>query len=315
MEPAPLIATAEAPIPEGARAYWYEGAGGARLRAMIAPSSGPARGAVVLSPGRTEAIEKYFEVTAELQARGFFVLVHDWRGQGLSHRLLPDRLKGHADDIADFLHDFRRLLDGAEARLPRPWILLGHSMGAALNALSLQAGEQRFSAAFFSCPMMGVAAVRGLPGPAHLVARAMVRAGRGGDYIARDGFDPMLGPFEGNILTHDARRYERWRACLRACPELAIGGPTWGWLDFALDCGRRLARPSAARGADLPLTVVAAGEERLVVNAAARRWAERAPLGRYAQIAGARHEVLMETDARRALAWREFDALVARTGR
>jgi lysophospholipase len=314
LESAPLIATAEAPIPPGARAFWHEGSGGARLRAVIAPSDGPARGSVVLSPGRTEPIEKYFEVIGELQARGFWVLAHDWRGQGLSHRRLPDRLKGHAEGAGEFLDDFRRLLDWAESELPRPWISLGHSMGGALVPMALAAGERRFAAAFLSSPMMGLAAARALPLPAaRLIAHGMVRAGRAGAFVY-EGYDPMLGPFESNVLTHDQPRYERYRAQLRACPDLALGGVTWGWLAFARDCAAELARPPAARAADLPLTVVAAGEDHLVFNDPARRYAERAPQGRYVEIAGASHEVLMETDARRALVWREFDALAERVG-
>jgi len=268
---------------------------------------------VIVSPGRTEPIEKYFEVTGELQARGFFVLVHDWRGQGLSHRPLPDRLKGHASGAGDFLRDFRRLLDDAEPLLPKPWITLGHSMGGALVAMALAAGERRFSGAFLSSPMMGLQAARRLPlEAARLIARGMVRAGRGEALALKDGFNPMLGPFDSNILTHDQRRYERYRAQLAACPELALGGPSWGWLAFAFDCAAELARPSAARAANLPLTVVAASEDHLVQTAPARRYAERAPQGRYAEIAGAYHEVLMETDARRALVWREFDELAGR---
>ena len=310
--PAPLIATAEAPVPEGMRAFWHEGSGGARLRAAIAPSDGPARGGVVLSPGRTEPIEKYFEVTAELQARGFWVLVHDWRGQGLSHRLLADRLKGHAEGHGDFLEDFRRLLDVAESELPGPWISLGHSMGGALAAMALKAGERRLSGAFLSSPMMGLAAARRLPlEAARLIAHGMVRAGRAEAWVY-EGYDPMLGPFEHNILTHDQGRYERYRAQLAACPDLALGGVTWGWLAFAFDCAAELAGASAARAAGVPLTVVSAGEDHLVLTSAARRYAERAPQGRYAEIAGAYHELLMETDARRALVWREFDALAER---
>jgi lysophospholipase len=314
LEAAPLVATADAPIPEGLRAFWHEGSGGALLRAAIAPSDGPARGGVVLSPGRTEPIEKYFEVIGELQARGFWVLAHDWRGQGLSHRLLGDRLKGHADGHGEFLGDFRRLLDWAGPELPRPWISFSHSMGGALVAMALAAGEQRLSAAFMSAPMMGLAAARRLPlKAARLVAGAMIRAGRSEAFVY-EGYDPMLGPFERNILTHDAGRYERYRAQLRACPDLALGGVTWGWLAFALDCAAELARPSAARAAGLPLTVVCAGEDHLVLNAPARRYAERAPEGRYVEVAGAYHEILMETAARRALVWREFDALVERAG-
>ncbi len=162
--------------------------------------------------------------------------------------------------------------------------------------------------------MMGLAAARRLPlDLARLIARGMIRAGRAEAWVY-EGYDPMLGPFENNILTHDRGRYERYRAQLAACPELALGGVTWGWLAFALDCAAELAKPSAARAADLPLTVVGASEDHLVQTAAARRYAERAPRGRYAEIAGAYHEVLMETDARRALVWREFDALAERAG-
>jgi lysophospholipase len=312
MSAAPLVATAEAPVPEGGRAFWCAGAGGARLRAAIFPAIGPARGSVMLSGGRTEPIEKYFEVIGELQGRGFAVLAHDWRGQGLSHRLLPDRLKGHADGYADFLEDFRLLLAEASGALPRPWIGFGHSMGGALTALAAAAGTARFEGLFLSAPMMGVAAVRRLPQAAGLIAKTMIGLGRGGHYIKPDSFDPMLGPFEANVLTHDEGRYDRFRGQLAACPQLALGGVTWGWLGFALDAAIALARPSAAKALQAPLTVVGAGEDKLVLNGSARRFAERAPQGRYVEIAGAFHEVLMETDACRALVWAEFDALAQR---
>ena len=145
-----------------------------------------------------------------------------------------------------------------------------------------------------------------------LVYGAMIGLGRSGDYIHKDGFEPMLGPFEGNILTHDERRYERFRGQLAACPDLALGGVTWGWLGFALGAGTMLGRAAAARAVlGTPLTVVGAGEEHLVLNGPARRFAQRAG-GRYVEIAGAFHELLMETDDRRALVWAQFDGLAAR---
>jgi lysophospholipase len=312
MTAAPLVATAKAPIPQGARAFWYAGAGGARLRAAIFPAQGKARGSVVLSAGRTEPIEKYFEVIVELQGRGLVVLAHDWRGQGLSHRLLPDRLKGHADGHADFLEDFRLLLAECGGQLPRPWIALGHSMGGCLSALAATKGTARLDGLFLSAPMMGVALVRQLPRAAGVLAKAVIRLGRGGDYIKKDGFEAMLGSFEGNVLTHDERRYNRYKDQLAACPQLALGGVTWGWLAFALDASAELARASTAKAATMPLTVVGAGDDRLVLNGPSRRFATRAPQGRYVEIAGAFHEVLMETDARRELVWREFDALAGR---
>ncbi len=84
------------PAPEGAEVAWIKTAGGQNVRACYAPSpKADARGTVLLCPGRTEFIEKYFEVARDLQARGFGVLIIDWPGQGLSDRLLDDPFKGH----------------------------------------------------------------------------------------------------------------------------------------------------------------------------------------------------------------------------
>jgi len=47
----------------------------------------------------------------------------------------------------------------------------------------------------------------------------------------------------------------------------------------------------------------------LVDSAGARLVAARMPRGRYVEAPGAYHEVLQETDAIRAVFWREFDAL------
>src|SRR5579859_5758283 len=227
---APLVRIPAAPVPEGATAEWFTGAGGARLRAALFPARGRPRGSVVVSPGRTEAIEKYFETAGALAGRGFVTLVHDWRGQGLADRLLPDRLLGHASSYQDFLTDYDALLAAYEARLPRPWLALGHSMGGCLTLLALAEGEDRFAGAILSAPMLGVQ-VGAVP---RLAARAlawvMSALGRGGHPVP--GPSPVSTPFADNIVTHDPARYARAEALIAACPDLALGLPTWGWLDF-----------------------------------------------------------------------------------
>src|SRR5258707_14511737 len=115
-EPAPLVSTPDAPVPPGGEAWWVTGAGGVRLRAALFPPQGRARGSIILSGGRTEPIEKYYETIADFTERGFVVLAHDWRGQGLSARELPDRLKGHARRYNAYLADFPALLAAFEAR-------------------------------------------------------------------------------------------------------------------------------------------------------------------------------------------------------
>src|SRR5262249_34333400 len=140
---------------KGAEAVWFRGAGGRRLRAAFAPAEKPI-GSVVLSPGRTEHIEKYVEVVHELVGRGFNVVVHDWRGQGLSDRLASHRVRGHAVGFDDFLVDFKALIDLFESRLPHPRIALSHSMGGCLSLLAVARGEGRFDGMVLSAPMLGI---------------------------------------------------------------------------------------------------------------------------------------------------------------
>jgi lysophospholipase len=310
MDAAPLIGIAEAPVPEGARAFWLKGADGARLRVALFGAQGPAQGSVVLSPGRTEPIEKYFEVIGRLRARGFTVLAHDWRGQGLSARALPDRLKGHAQGLEPFVADYALMLDQMATELPQPWISVAHSMGAGLVMLALSGGEKRLAGAMFTAPMIGLNAVRVLPKAAGLIARTAARCGLAGAYVQRH--DPFGQAFQGNVLTHDETRYERYMAQLKACPDLALGGPTWGWLDYALSAGAILSRPQAAQAVRAPFSIVAAGEDRLVLSASAERFARAAPDGRFVEVPGAFHEIMMERDDIRAVFWQEFDALVQR---
>jgi len=299
--------------PPGGQGEWFRGAGGLRLRAAFwTPSALVAtrpRGTVVLSPGRTEPIEKYFELVGNLLARGWCVLAHDWRGQGLSARLLPDRLKGHARAVEEFLDDYARLLDAFETRAPRPWVMIGHSMGAALNLLSLEAGEDRFSGALLSSPMLRIRTGKRSMWSVKLAVRWNLRHGKAGDYVLDDPDDPFDHTFDKDALTSDASRYEMWRQQLYACPHLAIGGPTWGWLAFALDAGERALKPKALKSVRIPTTVIQSADDDRVWKQTSKWAAKRLPRARYVEVSGAKHEIIMETDELRADFLREFEAL------
>lgn len=310
---APLMGVPGAASPPGGQGDWFRGAGGLRLRAAFwTPSTLVAkkpRGTVILSPGRTEPIEKYFEVIGNFLARGFCVLAHDWRGQGLSARLLPDRLKGHARAVEEFLDDYDRLLNAFETRAPKPWIMVGHSMGATLNLLTLENGESRFDGAVLSGPMLRIKTGKRSMWSVKLAVRWNLRHGKAGDFVLDDPDDPFDHTFEADALTTDHGRYDLWRQQLYACPHLAVGGPTWGWLAFALDAGERALKPKALKAVKIPVTFVQAGEDDRVWKQTNRWAAKRLGRGRYIEVPGAKHEVIMETDDLRAHFLSEFDAL------
>lgn len=312
---APLMGVPGAAPPPGGQGEWFRGAGGLRLRAALwTPSTLVAarpRGTVVLSTGRTEPIEKYFELIGNLLARGFCVLAHDWRGQGLSARLLPDRLKGHARAVEEFLDDYGRLLEAFETRAPKPWIMLGHSMGATLNLMTLEAGETRFSGALLCSPMLRIKTGKRSMWSVKLAARWNLRHGKAGDYVLDDADDPFDHTFENDALTSDETRYELWRQQLYACPHLAVGGPTWGWLAFALDTGERVLKPKALKSVKIPVAIVQAGEDDRVWKQTNKWAARRLSRGRYVEVTGSKHEVIMESDALRGVFLEEFDAMAA----
>src|SRR5262245_27217009 len=101
-----LIASARNPAPSGAVTGTIETSDGIRLRvARWEATVAPQRGTVCLFQGRTEFIEKYFETIADLRRRGFAVATLDWRGQGLSQRLVDNPAKGHVRSFRDFDRD------------------------------------------------------------------------------------------------------------------------------------------------------------------------------------------------------------------
>jgi lysophospholipase len=146
---------------------------------------------------------------------------------------------------------------------------------------------------------------------ARLAAGAMAGVGLGGALVAGAKLVTPPTPFEANLLTHDPRRYARNTQQVEQHPELALGPPTWGWLQFAFAATGELQRGDGPPKVTTPVTVVAAGADRIVDNNLVRLVASRFPHGRYLEIPGAYHEILQETDPIRAQFWQAFDAAVA----
>ena len=154
--------------------------------------------------------------------------------------------------------------------------------------------------------MLGLNLGKRKPGEVGLLASVMSFIGRAGHYAAPP-VDPLDETFAGNVLTHDPVRYERYHAILRAEPDLKISGPTYGWVLFALTLAARVKASRRIEALAIPLVIVAAGEEKLCRNDAAQAVARRAPKGKFILVPGAYHEILMETDDKRAQFWAAFD--------
>jgi len=313
-EPAPphadIVDVPGNPRPHGAQAIWFKSARDRRLRACVCPAlpGVSPRGTVIVSPGRTEFIEKYFEVARDLQKRSFAVLILDWPGQGLSERLLSNARKGHIDNFETFMNALARGLDRLGEQLPRPYVSLSHSMGGAISLAAILEKKVEVAAAAFCAPMWGIRTpIRGM----RYLVWAMRVMGRGKTFAQRD-HKPET--FERNLVTHDRRRWEIHDALIRAQPDLGLGPVTWGWLGAAIDIMDAFVRDERLRTLDIPVFVASAERERIVENDRHDRVVALLPDVEHITVAGAYHEILMETDERRAVFWKGFDRLLERAG-
>ena len=297
-EPSAAVADGKAPFhaeiadaPEGARALWRDASDGVRLRVSLL-ARGEA-GVVLLFPGRTEYAEKYGRVARDLAERGLSVLTIDWRGQGLSARLLRNADVGHVVAFPDYQRDVAALWEAADALgLPGPRHLLAHSMGGAIGLRALMEGLPVASAAF-SAPMWGIVMGAGLRPIARALGWASRPLGLGERYAPGAGRSRYVdtAPFEGNLLTTDREAYAWMRAQVTAHPELALGGPSLQWLHEALDEEVALARrPSPP----VPCLCGVGSAEGVVSAAVIRERMARWPDGRLDVHEGARHELMME---------------------
>lgn len=297
-EPAPFYADVAQAPPE-ARARWLHSTDGLRLRAAHLGSG--ARGTVLIFPGRTEMVERHGPLARHLAQAGYGSVAIDWRGQGLSDRLLPDPLMGHVDDFAAYQRDVAALIAWVRGQdLPRPWFLFGNSMGGAIGLRALLGGLP-VAAAGFSAPMWKIRLSPAERALAALIAplTGLARVGARGVPGAAAWPRPGSAPFEGNGMTADPQMFAWIQSLAATHPQLGLGPPTLGWLIAALRETRALRRSPPP---PVPALALVGGRETTVCAQTIRRLIARWPGGRLHEEPEAAHEPLMEPPALRARA-------------
>jgi lysophospholipase len=295
--PAPFDHATARAVPD-ACAVWRVAADGTRLR-MGVLGRGEA-GTILLVTGRTEYLEKYGSVAARFAQAGYGTVSFDTRGQGLSDRPLAEGRIGHVARFADYQHDVDALVAFAAAQaMPRPWVVLGHSMGGAIALRALMGGLD-VAGAVFSAPMWGIAMNPALRPVAWGLGWIAHRAGLNrwvtpGTKI--DTYVRICDPAD-NFLTDDPAEIAQMRAQLDAVPGLDLGGPSVPWLYRALvECAdlQRHADPGVPSLTFLP------ERDEIVSQAAMRamtaRWRDAALVA----VPRGRHETMMEIPERREL--------------
>jgi len=277
--------------PADCSAFWVITDDKVRIRVGLWRAKSPT-GTVFICPGRSEYIEKYGKTAKLFTEHGYTSVSLDWRGQGLADRLVSNTLLGHVDTFSDYSKDLDSVIKWAQNfELPKPWFVLGHSMGGAIILRALHQNKH-FDAVAFSCPMWGI----------KLSPALRIFAFFYGSLAKILKIDKNFAPstsekgyfdenFADNPLTND---HDSWRYLLdqvNKYPSLKLGGPSVRWVHSALKETFQLSKLPSPK---IPCITFLAEDERIVDPIRVRNRMESWSNGELNFVPSARHEVLME---------------------
>ncbi|MFC3052512.1 alpha/beta fold hydrolase [Kordiimonas pumila] len=293
--------------PEDAVFEYFKSYDGQQIRFARFPAStviNP-KGTIIFLPGRTEFIEKFFEDIRIFNALGYACAAMDLRGQGMSYRPHSDRGKHFVRSFDPHISDVKALFDKAlEGKMPKPFILMGHSAGSHVILRFLHDHPGYVEKAITVAPMVRIY-LAGTPAfTVKALSWGMRHLGLGASYIAgHTSFKEGRWGWRKK-LTHDDDRFADEDYFVKNKDmRLAVGGATYKWLWEALKSTDKLNAKGYAEAIETPVLILQASEDKIVDNTAQTAFAKRLPHGKLVVIEGAMHEILKEKDEYRAAVW------------
>ena len=287
---------------------------GKRLRyALFEPQK--ARATILIAAGRREFLEKkYAEMGEEFLSRHFRVIIFEWRGQGLSDRLLtgPKKQRDHIHDFVSHLDDLGSFYEAVvKTCRTGPLFVTGHSMGGHLLLRWLvERQPPSIAGVILTAPMLALASL-----PVHTIARAMtwtsIRLGYGSDYApAQHDYNASDRDFDHNPLSHDQKRFAIMEKYFDAFPDLTVGGVTWAWLDAAFISMHHIQHRHYFDGLNTPVLNIMGGSDQVTPSNELVRITKRINNIQNIIIDGAYHDILSEADHYRLKAWEQIDLFI-----
>ena len=285
-----------AEAPKAGTAYWIQTDDLVRLRVGLWAGGNAQKGTILVFPGRTEYIEKYGRTVTALAESGFTTFVLDWRGQGLADRIAKDPMLGHVVRFSDYRKDVAAMIAAAEnLRLPKPWHLIGHSLGACIGLRALAEGLPVSSCAFTG-PMWNInlpILKRFAAWPASWIAQAL---GQGQVYApgTESRSYVLTTAFEDNRLTNDPEMYRYFLKQASTLTDHQIGGPSMTWLYQTLKETKRLSKlPSP----DIPCITFCGKQDEVVDIPTIQERMKHWSAGKLEIIETAKHDLFSEVPA------------------
>ncbi|MCX6126314.1 MAG: alpha/beta hydrolase [Proteobacteria bacterium] len=242
---------------------------------------------LVLCNGRTEWIEKYSHVAEDLKiSPSTAFITWDHRGQGASGgaRAWIDDYKTYSQDMANVI---------ASTLKDKPYNLICHSMGGLIALHGIVHGYFKPRCVVLSSPLLGMPAHPIPPRIARTLSSALTLFGFG--HVNSGGGRHSKPPFEENILTHSAERFQT----IQSTP-YPVRSATFEWVKASFEAIQTVRDPTLLRNLTMPILVMCGSDEKVVDLDAIKTWVDLAKKHANSKIdlqiiPGGRHELLFES--------------------
>jgi len=263
------------------------------------------RGTVLLQQGHNEFIEKYFETIQEFLDRNFNVICFDWRGQGMSDRMLLDENKQYIQNFNIHESDLNFIYtEIIQKYLPGPLIGIGHSMGGCILLNSLLENNIKYKAMILSAPMLGF---RGEKILIWFVKLTNMFVKNSSYFIFSKPNMGLETEFKDNELTSDPDRYFRTLKLVRKRPTIRLWGVTNAWVNAAMNAIKKIRKKINKCDIEDYILVLNSLDDKVVSPVEINKICKKLKNSRVIEFKQAKHEIFMEKDVYRKIMWREID--------
>ena len=303
---APYLELDDYKAPDGIESYFVNMNDGIKIRVCHwLQKKGKSAGTIFLQQGHNEFIEKYYETIQEFIDRGYSVICFDWRGQGMSERMIDNINKSYITDFKRHDKDLEKILkEIIDPFFSKPLIGIGHSMGGCLMLSAFHSHPTKFTHGILSSPMLGFKNENFL----RTASSIMNFFKKDTDYLI--GSKPNMGietPFKENDLTSDKERYKRTQMLVRKRPSIRLWGVTNSFAKAVNKRFKIIRKKNWAEKIDTNILIINSLNDKVVFSKKTIEMSKRLKNCDLINFDNCEHEIFMEKDIYRDILWNKID--------
>ena len=305
---APYLELEKYKAPRGIKPIFVNMPDGKKLRLIywkISQEDNKNKGTILLQQGHNEFIEKYYETIQEFIDRNYNIIAFDWRGQGMSDKMINDSRKQYIENFNIHDQDLSFIIDNIIINnFKGPLIGIGHSMGGCILLSALRKNESKFEKIILSAPMLGFRSEKLLMTMVEIFYLIFPKS------IFMPGSKPNMGketPFEENDLTTDEKRYMRTLKLVRLKKDIRLWGVTIAFVKAVKERLLLIRKKGWAEDIKIKILFINSLKDRVVSADHILEMSKRLKNSEIINFNNCEHELFMEQDQHRSMLWKRID--------